>query len=199
MKPASAIVIGLSWVLLLTGCTIFGSTEPSRFYLLTPLNHLDAGAEASDVSIRIVAVELPKHLDGPEIVTRLEGNQLLRAEYDRWGEPLSDSFANTLAKNLSLLIPTDRISRFPWEGPGPVDFHVSVAVLRFDSANGQAVLEARWNVTTSDLRDIVATRRSELTRSVNGEEYASIARAMSATVGDLSRLIADAIRAQVGK
>ena len=198
MKRPSVRLCGVLCVCLLLGC-IGGSSKPSRFYLLTPIEGVRSSAVPKDVSVRIFAVELPKHLRGPAIVTRVDGNQIEKAEFDRWAEPLSDNFALVLAKNLSTLIPSDGVVRFAWDGPKNVDYHVTVAVLRFDTEDGMSVLEARWTLSSQDVRDILVTKCSEFVHAASEEGYASIAQAMSAAVGDLSREIAAAIREQPRK
>ncbi len=191
-KKPNVLPCAVLCLLLLPGC-IGGPSKPSRFYLLTPIAEVQSTAVPMDVSVRISAVELPKHLRDPEIVTRVDGNEIVRAKFDRWAEPLSDNFALVLAKNLSALIPTDKVARFAWDGPARADYNVAVAVLRFDTADGVSVLEARWTLSRHDVGDTIVTKHSEFRHSVAEESFAAIALAMSAAVGDLSREIASAI------
>ena len=98
--------------LLLVACsTVFGgclgSTAPSRFYLLTPVEgaavEAAAAVDSSKSTVFLAAVELPKYLSDPQIVTRIDGNELDFAEFDRWAEPLRDNFVRVLANNLATL------------------------------------------------------------------------------------------------
>ncbi|MCZ6598598.1 MAG: ABC-type transport auxiliary lipoprotein family protein, partial [Planctomycetota bacterium] len=66
---------------------------------------------------------------------------------------------------------------------------------RFDvDAGGTARLEARWGLTGSDHEAGVDLHYTRLEQAVEGEGYDAIAAALSATVADLAREIAGAIR-----
>lgn len=175
-----------------------GSSPPSRFYLLTPLpdDSGEAGAREGDdaLTIRLDPVELPRYLNVPEIVTRVGGNELELAEYDRWGESLQDNFGRVLSQNVSVLIGSARVARYVWELPGAADYHVGVAVLRFDAEDGAAILDARWSLARGRPKQTILARSSRHVRPVSGEGYRATAVAMSATVADLSREIVAAIR-----
>jgi len=186
----------------LASASACGSSPPSRFYLLTPLpddtgDAAGAGSGDADdaLTIRLDPVELPRYLNVPEIVTRVGGNELELAEYDRWGESLQDNFGRVLSQNVSVLIGSARVARYVWELPGPADYHVGVAVLRFDSEDGAAVLDARWSLARGQPKRTVLARSSRHVRPVVGDGYRATAVAMSATVADLSREIVAAIRA----
>ncbi len=179
-------------VLLVLACSCFGSTRPSRFYVLTPVAE-ETDGEASDLAVSVGPIALPRYLSTPEMVTRVGGSELLLAEYDRWGEPLQEGFERTLATNLARLLATDHVVRSMWEASLGVDRTVRARVSRFDVEDGWAVLEATWTVVREG-EDPVRVRRSRFTREVAGDEPAAIARALSETLGDFSRTIAERIR-----
>jgi uncharacterized lipoprotein YmbA len=171
-----------------------GTSPAARFYLLTPLDDALETTGPGAQTVRLSTVELPRYLATPEIVVRTGDNELHLASYDRWGEPLQDSFARVLAKNLAILLPDANVSRFLWEWPGKVDRQVTVAVQRFDVADGKAVLEARWALYGADGETTAGTGRARFVHAVEGEGYAGIVAALSDCVSDLSREIANNLR-----
>ena len=76
-KKPNVLLCAVLCLLLLPGC-IGGTSKSSRFYLLTPIAEVQSSAVPRDVSVRISAVELPKHLRDPEIVTRVDEAGQLR-------------------------------------------------------------------------------------------------------------------------
>lgn len=182
----------LALVVLTSGC--LGTSPPSRFYLLTPLDDAPESSAAGELNVRLATVELPRYLATPEIVVRASGNELHLAQYDRWAEPLKDNFGRVLAKNLSILLPEAQVSRFLWEWPGAVDRQVGVAVQRFDVEAGEAVLEARWALYGGDGATEAGSGRSRFVHAVEGEGYGALVAAMSACLSELSREIANDLR-----
>lgn len=179
------------------GCSIKSETAPSRFYLLRPLpadaDQVPPGS-STDPVIALGPVEIPAHLDRPQIVTRTAGAEVKLSEFERWAEPLDDNIAAVLAENLSGLVPTKVVSPYPSRLPPDLDLRVAVEVLRFDgSLSEEAVLDARWRILDRD--DLpLRTERSRLTQPVSGDGYDALVDAMSRALGLLSREIAQEIR-----
>jgi uncharacterized lipoprotein YmbA len=93
------------------------------------------------------AVLIPGYLDRHEIVTRISENQIHLADLNQWGEPLRDGLTNILAVNLSRLLPPKDFAVFPFKSPSPVDYQVSVEIIRMDgSLNGDVHLAAQWSI-----------------------------------------------------
>ena len=92
-------------LMLLAGCA---STEPSRFYALTPMPGSDAKilsqTESQDVSIGVGPVRMPDYLDRQPIVTSSSQNKITFSEFDRWAGSLKDDFSRVLSENLSILL-----------------------------------------------------------------------------------------------
>jgi uncharacterized lipoprotein YmbA len=139
-------------------------------------------------------VELPQYVNRPQIVTGDSGNELRRAEFEQWAEPLETNFTRVLAGNLSTLLGTERVAVFPWKGPVPLDYQVVVEVTQLLGApNGSVSLVALWRVLGKDGREALLSRQSSFTESTGSQEYGALAAAMSRTVANLSREIAAAI------
>jgi len=178
------------------GCV---ASKPSKFYMLQALSTtgLDTVAATAEqgLAIGVGPVAFPDYLDRPQIVTRTGQNELQRAEFDRWAGPLDDNFTQVLADNLSTLLATDRVALFPWPKSTPIDYQVAVEVTQFDGApGGMALLTARWTLRSGDGQKTLAMRKSSISESVGGADYAALAAAQSRAVSRLSREVAAAIQ-----
>ncbi len=196
----TAITLGLS-LIIIGGCA---QTQPSRFYLLTSLPNPETGQQAKSsepgVAIAIGPVQLPKHLDRPQIVTRATPNMPQLADFDRWAEPLEDNFAGILAENLSILMSTDRVTLLPRPRPTPVDYRVEVEVTRFDrNASGDVTLVARWALLGKIGRKLLVMKKSSFREPIKGKSHEATVAAMSRALGNLSRDIAEAMKAHPPK
>jgi uncharacterized lipoprotein YmbA len=146
------------------------------------------------VSIGIGPVAIPDYLDRAQIVTRVTPNEIKLAEFERWAEPLKDSFAQVLAKNLSTLLCIKEISFFPWRREIPRDYRIEVKVIRFDGSPGdKVVLEAWWTLLSGDGKILLQSKRSNFTEPVGDRDYKSLVSGQSRNLASLSREIAEAI------
>jgi uncharacterized lipoprotein YmbA len=84
---------------------------------------------------------------------------------------------------------------FPWPKSTPIDYQVAVEVTQFDGApGGMVLLTARWVLRSGDGRNTLAMRKSSISESVEGADYAALAAAQSRAVARLSREVAAAIQ-----
>ena len=124
----------LTSALLAGGLCACATSPPSKFYILAPLPAAEsprsAERRADHPALGIGPIKLPAYLDRSEIVTRSGRNSLKVADFDRWGEPVTDTFMRVLAANLALLLNTKQVSLFPWPQYVPVDYQVAVEVDR---------------------------------------------------------------------
>ena len=99
-------------VFLLGGCS---STPPVAYYTLNTLpetqQEIPAAVMDDTIAIGVGPVDLPKFLDRPQIVTRKSQNQIEVSEFNRWAGSFPGDFARVLAKNISILLPTDQVAR----------------------------------------------------------------------------------------
>ena len=183
-------------LMVLGGCA---NTQPTNFYILSSLSNSNVEKVQSakqSIALGIGPVELPKYLDRPQIVTRASSNQLELAEFDQWAGPLKENVPKVLAENLSILIPTDRIAVYPWNRSTPIDYRVVVEITRFEATtDGMTSLVARWNILGKDGKKILLRRRSSFNESAKARNYKSKVSAMNRTLENLSREIAEAIKA----
>jgi uncharacterized lipoprotein YmbA len=190
---------------LLSGCGSFSPRpDPSRFFTLTAIAQPAAPAakESSNpggISLGIGPITLPSYLDRQEIVTRVSPNRMDLSEYDRWAEPLETNFNRVLGQNLSVLLPINRLVFFPWESTKSPAYQVEVEVLRFEAnAAGDVQLSARWAVLDPNKKVLLKSGETVLTRQPATKSTDAAVAALSETLGDLSRAIANAISAVEG-
>jgi uncharacterized lipoprotein YmbA len=193
MRPIIKILATCLSLAFLAGC---GVTQPARFYILTPV---ESGGEATapGPALGVGPVDFPAYLDRPEIAHRSGNNQLHFADSDRWAEPLKTTFTRTLAENLAVMLPSDRISLYPWARSTRVDYQISIDVARFDAdASGTIVLVAGWEIIRPDDSTLVSRQRRSYTEAAGGVVYPAIVAAQSRAVERLARDIVTAITAQ---
>lgn len=203
MNNARTIITSITALVLLTATLAacgLGPSAPSRFYVLSSppelvskKPHEKAGRE---LVIGVGPVELPAHLDRTQIVTQASQYRLVLKDLDQWAEPLKEGFTRVLAQNLSRLLNTNQIVRFPWRRPFTVQVQVTVEVLRFDTdAVGESVLAARWNILDGDGRKLLYSRTSTYRDQASGTGVEPIIAAMSRNLVELSREIAVSVLA----
>jgi len=176
---------------ILPGC---GVTPPARYYILTPLGD-NAEKPVSGPALGVGPVTLPAYLDRPEIAHRSGDNQLYFSDSDRWAEPLKATFSRTLAENLLILLPTDRVNTYPWARSTRIDYQIIIDVTRFDAdASGTVMLLAGWEVIRPEDGSVVSRNRQTYTEAAGSLDYPAIVSAQSRTLAQLSRDIAASIR-----
>lgn len=194
----SKIIFLICYMMVLVGC-VTAASAPSRFYLMSPLPETQSTPQSTEgescFAIGIGPVEFPAYLDRPQIVTRLNENELRLAEFDKWAEPLKDNFTRVLAENLSTLLCTDPIAVFPWRGSIAIDYQVAAELIRFDGNLGGAVtLIPFWTILGKDGRQTHVSKRTIYTEPVEGQSYKALVSAKSRAVAAFSRDIAAEIK-----
>jgi len=183
----------------LSGC--FGSTQPSRFYMLSSLKGPEtaqlAAATERGATVAVGPLIIPDYLDRPEIVTRAGQNEVRINEYQRWSGTVEGNLSRAIIGDLSVQLPSDHFSVVRWipavQGSMPIAYRVMVDVMRFDAFQGGAVfLESDWTIYGKD-RSIELTRKSSISGKAGGPDFTDLVAAMSKAAEDLSREIAAGI------
>ena len=195
--PALALALAL-----LTGCAT-GESTATRFYVLDALpgdsQALSEARREPPIAVDIAALRLPQYLERPQIVTRSARNELALAEYHQWGGNLAKNVTRVLARNLALLLGTSEVTVFSRRPPAPADVRVEVDVMQFERGPDRRVLlAAQWRLRAGADGAPRLARISELVSepldAAAGMD-ATVA-AMSALLGELSRVIARAVAEQ---
>lgn len=192
-------ILGLIAVVL-CGCA---SSPPSRFYILSSLKNSEPAKQADSASPIVVGVGpivIPDYLDKPGIVTRFGQNELNVNEYHRWAGDLESLLSRTVIENISMLLAADRFTVVRWspgmQGTLPITYRLSVDVMRFDAApNDAAFFEANWMLYGNE-KEPILLRRSVLSVPVKGADYNDMVAAMSKTIEDFSREIAEILKSR---
>lgn len=185
--------------LALAGCVgLAGSSRPTTFYLLSSLASgnpgVSAGASAGGVAVGVGPVDVPAHLNRPQIVTRAEDNRLELADFHNWGEPLRANFGRVLAENLSVLLATERVFVYPWARSVPIDYRLRVKVTRFAAGPDASVhLRCRWTLADGTGRTL-HTRVSRVDEAAALGDYDAIVAGMSRSLESLAREVAGAVQ-----
>jgi uncharacterized lipoprotein YmbA len=198
-----AVLFSRSLAVVLAGATIFisgclGRSPSPSFYTLTPVQDQVFSGRSSPVHQAVIGigpVKLADYLDESQIVTRTNDNQLVKAEFNRWAGSFKNNFTNVLADDLGSRLSTERVYLYPWRLSVPVDYQVTVDVVRCDGRLGEAAwLEARWSLFKGPDKKLLKTMRANISEPVTGPDYAALVAAQSRAVAKLSQEIATVIQ-----
>lgn len=145
--------------------------------------------------LEIGPVTVPTYLERPQIVTRTGGNELHVEDFHQWAESFERNIIRVMAENLSAALSTDRIEFYPAHSSSPVDYRISVDIVRFDAdQTGRVVLIARWQILDGGGQPVLPLQRAHYEEKIELVSYNGIAAAMSRLLGELSQQLAAAIR-----
>jgi hypothetical protein len=182
--------------LALTGC--FGTSPPSRFYLLsaTPPGPTSVPSPGPEAALGVFPTRIAAYLDRPQMVTFQGENGVALDEYDRWAEPLGSGISRVLAQELASMLPAWRVVPQPWDPTIPLRARlvVDVTTLGWDQ-KGLVRLEANWAVLEAKGEYPLARGRSVLHREAAGKGTDAAVAGASALVGEMAREIAAAVKA----
>ena len=194
LPPLFACALSLA----LAGC--LGSSRPSRFYTLAPLQIRNGqGGTPPDATLAIGPVEIPESIDRPQIVTRTGANELVVAEFDRWGGSLDTEISGALVATVRDRLASQQIAVAPWRstilsGVGP-SYRAAVSVSRFDGIPGQSVvLQGRWELIGQS-GESLGVREATVTERIDGAGYDALVAAMQRALVRFGQQMADRVAA----
>lgn len=185
-----------------SGCmNLSPMSDPSRFFMLNPLPQSEQSRPDTDkvnsLLLGIGPIRFPAYLDRDQIVTRAGQNRFDVSENDRWAEPLEENFTRVLSQNLGILLGGARIVRYPWQTSQRPKCQIEMEVLRFEPNTRQEVeLLAGWTLIDVSNKTALVSRESRIARRAAAKSMEASVAALSETLGDLSREIADTILAR---
>lgn len=188
--------------LIFNGCLGGPSKTPAtRFYVLHSLYSSEHAKRAEplmalkDASLGVGPIRLSQVLDRPQIIIRSSQNEIQVSDLDRWAAPLQENIMNVMTDNLSSLLSTGSILKFPWRTTIPIDYQIVLEITRFDGIPGGNVdLRARWGILSDNGRKVLSKAQSSFTEPIGGNTIAQMVSAQSRLVAKLSLEIADEIR-----
>ena len=182
-------------VFLLASC----STTPAvKYYTLTPSFHKQTNiaqpVSGDTLAIGVGPVEFPKFLDRPQIVTRKSEHRVAVSEFHRWAGSFSEDFLRVLAKNISMLLPADRVVAYPWTEQFSPTFRIPLTVEQFDGRLGEhVVLNVAWSVQHQKDMNEPVIKHTRIKEPISAENYDALVAAQSRAIGTLSRAIVEEI------
>jgi uncharacterized protein len=201
MKNCYVVLIGLMLgvTLLISGSCALRSSSTTKFYILSPL--VQPVVEKQDEkgkkckTIGIGPLDLPGYLDRPEIVTRVNPNELQLAELDNWAEPLKDNITRVLAENISGLLCTEDVVIFPWKQSSHIDYQIDIKIIWMDGKLGEkAILATQWDIIDASGKSVLLTKRSQYTEAVTETTYTALVAAYNRLIANFSHDIAQAVK-----
>ena len=201
MRNWRSVTLGLAGVMLVSaGCVSLNRTEEARFFVLQSVVDPPALAQEPVALVGVEAVVLPGHLERPQLVAWTAPNELQIDEFMRWAEPLEDGITRTLSENLAALLPDHQIVRRPWAGGVETRCRVKVALREFGlQRDGTVRLNGQFRLLPGrgDLALVmhpVSLERRVSSVAADAPPDPGVD-AMNALIEQLSRQVADAVRA----
>lgn len=178
------------------GCR--GLSTPVHFYALASMagNSLKAAVSdfPKDLVIGVGPIELPEIYNRPQIVTTSGQNRLTLSEYHRWAGVLQEEISTVLAENLSVLLQSERVVSFPWDGISDPDIRIFVRVHRFEGTLGQkAVFAATWSMRDPRSGRPPVVKKTFLEEPVDDAAYPAYIAAQNRLLAAFSREMASEI------
>jgi uncharacterized lipoprotein YmbA len=135
----------------MSGCLLKPVTVSTRHFVLAPVSTNEPQPVAAEpLPVGIGLVKMPAYLLRDSMAVRNGANEIEYLADAFWAERLDRSFQQTLAINLSKLLPSDRIYLTDW-GHDQVEVSVYVSVEQFDvDTTGRGTLIAQWRINTPD-------------------------------------------------
>ena len=190
---------GWAFLLLVFFLAACSTTPPVAYYTLNTLPEMQQEIPAAlmddTIAIGVGPVKFPKFLDRPQIVTRKSQNQIEVSEFHRWAGSFPGDFSRVLAKNISILLPTDRVAVYPWGEQFSPTYRIQLDVEQFDGQLGErVVLDVSWTVTDQEGTNKLLVRKSRIEEPVPDKSYEALVVAESNSLATLSRIIVEELR-----
>ena len=195
-SPVAALAVAVVVAVGLAGCA---KAPPPDFYMFDPgIREEQLPGFARGVAIGVGPIEVPKHLDRNQIVTRETETKLGLADRVQWAEPVRDGIARVVAVNLAVELDTNRVFILPQRQRRKLDFRVNVFSGRLDGALGtQVVLGARWTISSGDGKKLLHSQVSRVVEPTAGEGFDAYVSAQSRALAIMSREIAGALKGMI--
>ena len=189
-------------LLILAGC--FGSSPPSRFYTLTQLETVSSATALSSERLLVVGpVIIPDYLNRQQIVTRSGANELVIAEFNRWGGSLGNDISRALMGDLSKRLVSGGFTVLPWQAiplsTFKTAYRVPVDITRFDGILGkEVVLNATWQLLLKQgpHEQPLLSKEVTIIEHADGGTYEDLVAAMGRALQKLGAALSDSIAAQ---
>ena len=196
MKTACAHV--LISIFVTSGCSpLAPQPDHSKLFILSPISSssqintaTSTNTNPSNLILGVGPIYFPGYLRRPEVVTLASPNQVNISPEDRWAEPLDKNFERVVTENLTQILNTRKIEKYPWPRSVHVDYQIVIDVQRFDTnTNKESQLTARWIIKDGETGQDLYASESHASSPLDASDGGA-SRALSADVASMSRDIA---------
>jgi uncharacterized lipoprotein YmbA len=168
------------------------------------LDHAHRVTEAKDIKPRsdvplvgIAAVRVAKYLDRPQIVERLSSHQLKLHEFDQWAGSLQENLQFLIDERLEQLLPNIQVIAAPWPRSLEPDYQLSVMIRQFDIGGNNVQLQALWNLTGADRKELLILQRMAHTEAIDKPGIEAGVAAANRAITRLAQVIASQLQSKV--
>jgi uncharacterized protein len=183
---------------LVAGC--FGPSPKLNYYTLSAAQASPpaAGAASRPLNVYVGPVTIPETVDRPQMVTRVDANQVEIAELERWAEPLKSAIPRVVADTLGRELGPGTVMTSKQSATLTFDYRVALDVQRFDfSASDGATIDALWTIRTegeaaprvgrSQAREPAGAANPEAMAAAQGRALEKVAREIAAAIREMGR------------
>jgi uncharacterized lipoprotein YmbA len=189
-RPFLTTAVLMVTLALVAGCA---SSPQSSFYTLTPVPPAEQADTAAPKTITIGAVMVPEIVDRPQLVLRVNANEVNFDEFARWADSLKAQVRRVIAADLALQFPSALVSGYPGTVDPTSSYQVSIDVESFESAVGDtSAVSVLWSVRPP--KGATVNGRTVVRVPTGGPGYDALIAAHSKALAAVSGDIATAIR-----
>jgi len=180
---------------ILTGCA---ASQPTRFFVLNALEHSQKQSPQSCQNDKIFTlginpINLPRYLDRPQIMTKVNDNEFKLSELNVWAEPLKDTLTRVIAQNLNS-VPCVDIVLMPKAISKQINYRLSAEVIRLDGTlGGQALFDVQWSITEEQTKRVLIAKVSKYREPVLSHDYNALVYAYNRVLDSFSQEIAGSV------
>ncbi|MBI4323705.1 MAG: membrane integrity-associated transporter subunit PqiC [Chloroflexi bacterium] len=150
--------------------------------------------------VGLKAIVLPAYLRTKLMAARMQNNEVVFAEFNRWAEALDQGISRIITENLGTLPNVESVVAYPHHGNDAVDYEVAIHVLACEGAvegSGAASIRfvAEWELTSVGARGAVAGRGTFTAQPTmwDGKNFGQLARGLSEAVAGLSKSVGQSL------
>jgi uncharacterized lipoprotein YmbA len=187
-KACSATIILYTVILcvLVSSCSISGTTRPAQFYILDATATADS-SKAKNLQLGVGPILIPGYIDRPQIVTKTESSELVYAEYKRWAEPMDEMFTRTLTLNITIATGSNSVISHPWSSKSNLDSELTAKIIKFENnTNGDALLIVQWQLLDKNDKNQASSIYSEFRAAAKSSSATDRVSALNDTIKQFS-------------
>lgn len=198
LNQCSKLTLLLFITVLLSACMGGGATNPTRYYLLDPVEYTGDSVKAvRPLKIEIIDLQIPQYLERFQIASRSSESRLEFSDENQWGENLRKNLLRSMARNLSRILSTDDVGTPLNRSSSLPDYRIQIHIEQFElDIDNSVKLYARWqlsNTTQAVEGSGVSSIGLQSKAKIEDGNYDQMVAAMRALFGELSLRIADSI------